>query len=383
MTAQRNESEIQLAALAQTLAREANEKAALEKSLADQTKTLEGKIQELTQKQGQSQDELAALEDQLNQQAAEKAALKNASAAELAELEEKYKDLQGDYDKKRGELESLEDDIEKGREQIAGLEKEHQGQVKELEDKFKGLQDAYEANQAEVARLQEDLGSAREDLEDTAENLSKAESDLTETSKELQKALELARNRQDVAQRIKDDFAKAGIIADVDKSTGDVILDFGNDYFETDSYKLKPGMRATIRRAIPVYAKSLFDRESATADISSIEIIGFASPTYGGKPVNPNSLSLKNRKAVNYNLDLSYARARSIFEFVFDTQKLKFKHQDAMLPLIKVTGRSFFTEQVDPNDTGNLSRREFCKLYNCLESQRVIIKFGLIEKRKA
>ena len=381
MAAQRNESELQLAALAQTLAREATEKAALEKSLAEQTRSLEGKIQELAQKQGQSQDELAALEDQLNRQAAEKAALKNASAAELADLEEKYKSLQGDYDKKRGELESLEDNIEKGRAQIAGLEEEHQGQVKELEDKFKGLQDAYEANQAEVARLQEDLGSAKANLEDTAQNLSKAESDLTETSKELQKALELARNRQDVAQRIKDDFAKAGIIAEVDKSTGDVILDFGNDYFDTDSYKLKPGMRTTIRRAIPVYASSLFDRESATADISSIEIIGFASPTYAGKPVNPNSLSLTNRKAVNYNLDLSYARARSIFEFVFDTQKIKFKHQDAMLPLIKVTGSSFFTEQVDPNDTGQLSRAEFCRLYNCLESQRVIIKFGLTEKR--
>ena len=317
----------------------------------------------------------------MSQQAAEKFALKNASAAELADLADKYENLQGDYDEKREELASLEDNIEAGRAEIAGLEEEHQGQLKELEDKFKGLEDVYEANQAEVARLQEDLSGAKANLEDTAQNLSKAESDLDTTSKELQKALELAKSRQDVAQRLKDDFAKAGIIAEVDKSTGDVILDFGNDYFDTDSYKLKPGMLETIRRAIPVYAKSLFDSDSETVDISSVEIIGFASPTYAGKPVNPNSLSATNRKAVNYNLDLSYARARSIFEFVFDTGKIKFKHQDNMLPLIKVTGRSFFTEQVDPSDTGNLSRREFCKLYNCYESQRVIIKFGLIEKR--
>ena len=112
--------------------------------------------------------------------------------------------------------------------------------------------------------MQEDLSGAKANLEDTAQNLSKAESDLTATSEELQKALELAKRRQDVAQRIKDDFAKAGIIAEVDKSTGDVILDFGNDYFDTDSYKLKPGMLKTIRRAIPVYAKSLFDSDSET-----------------------------------------------------------------------------------------------------------------------
>ncbi len=139
-------------------------------------------------------------------------------------------------------------------------------------------------------------------------------------------------------------------------------------------------MQETIRRAIPIYAKSLFDQKSATADISSVEIIGFASPTYGGRPINPTELSAENRKAVNYNLDLSYERAKSIFEYVFDTDKIKFKHQNSMLPLIKVTGRSFFTEKVDPGDTGILTQKEFCRQYNCYESQRVIIKFELTEK---
>jgi hypothetical protein len=51
-----------------------------------------------------------------------------------------------------------------------------------------------------------------------------------------------------------------------------------------------------------------------------------------------------------------------------------------MLPLLNVTGRSFFAEDIDPNDLGNLTIDEFCGLYNCKKSQRVIIKFGLIEK---
>ena len=51
-----------------------------------------------------------------------------------------------------------------------------------------------------------------------------------------------------------------------------------------------------------------------------------------------------------------------------------------MLPLIKVTGRSFFTDNVNPEDTVNLSREEFCKIYDCFGSQRVIIKFDLKER---
>jgi len=138
-----------------------------------------------------------------------------------------------------------------------------------------------------------------------------------------------------------------------------------------------------IRDAMPVYAESLFGVESDSAKISAIEIIGFASPTFAGKPVNPTSLSAQNRRAVNYNLDLSYERARSIFKYAFDPKTLRFKHQETMLPLIKVTGRSFFTEQVNPDDTGNLSSEEFCKRYDCFGSQRVIIKFGLSEKEKS
>jgi hypothetical protein len=92
------------------------------------------------------------------------------------------------------------------------------------------------------------------------------------------------------------------------------------------------------------------------------------------------NLSVDNRRAVNYNLDLSYKRARSIFRYAFDTENFSFDYQNTMLPLLNVTGRSFFAEDIDPNDLGNLTIDEFCGLYNCKKSQRVIIKFGLIEK---
>ena len=236
-------------------------------------------------------------------------------------------DFGSQHDQKQGELASLEDQIAAGEAEMKGLEEAHQGQLKDLEDKYQGLQDAYAANQDEVAKLQGELGGAKADLAQAAENLGKAEADLAATTDELQKALELAKDRQDVAQRIKEDFERAGIKAEVDSGTGDVIIDFGKDYFDTDSHQLKPGMEQKIRKAMPVYANSLFSSETRIAEISAVEIIGFASPTYGGKPVNPQSLSAQNRRAVNYNLDLSYERARSIFHYAFDTNTLKFKYQ--------------------------------------------------------
>jgi outer membrane protein OmpA-like peptidoglycan-associated protein len=232
----------------------------------------------------------------------------------------------------------------------------------------------------DVAKLDSDLRDAQEDLKKAADELGNVREDLADKSKQLDKAIQLAKRREDVAKKIMDNFKNSGIDAEVDRQTGDVILDFGDDYFNTDSHALKSGMKTTLRGAIPVYAESLFGTRALSSEISSVEIIGFASPTYAGKPIDPTSLSIKNRTAVNYNLDLSYRRARSIFDYVFNTKNMKFNHQNTMLSLINVTGRSFFSEEIKPGDTGNLSIDEFCGQYNCKQSQRVIIKFGLLER---
>ena len=224
------------------------------------------------------------------------------------------------------------------------------------------------------------MAKAQQDLKDAADDLDKAKAELADTTDDLDKAMELAKNRKDLAKRIKDNFDDHGISALVDKNTGDVILDFGKEYFDYDSYELKPGMENTIRKAIPVYAESLFGNEQRAELISSVEIIGYASPTYGGKPVDPTGLSPENQQAVNYNLDLSYRRARSIFEYVFDTDRFQFDYQDTMVHLVNVTGRSFFAETLDPGVNGDVPIEQFCEKYNCEKSPRVIIKFGLSDK---
>ncbi|MCY4523728.1 MAG: hypothetical protein OXB84_03205, partial [Halobacteriovoraceae bacterium] len=184
--------------------------------------------------------------------------------------------------------------------------------------------------------------------------------------------------RKKLAKRIQRNLSKEGIDAKINLKTGDVVISFGDDYFETGKSLLKTSMKSRIEKFIPIYASSLFNDKKISKSIKSVEIIGFASPTYRGKFVDPKSLSVKDRKAVSYNLDLSYKRAKSIFKHIFNTNEMKFRHQQKLLSHIKVTGRSFLAEEVRGRSVSSgLSQKEFCKKHDCKKSQKVIIKFNL------
>lgn len=195
-----------------------------------------------------------------------------------------------------------------------------------------------------------------------------------------EKLRQVANARRDLAERIKRNFAKAGIRAEVDAQTGDVTIGFGDEYFETDRSNLKPRMTHILKETIPVYSQSLFEDLKISSKIKAVEIVGFASPTYQGKFVDPKSLSSDDRNAVNYNMDLSYRRARSIFDYIFDPAKMSYENQERLLPLVKVTGRSYLAEKLErgPSSVGT-SVADYCLKYDCKQAQKVIIKFNLGE----
>lgn len=199
----------------------------------------------------------------------------------------------------------------------------------------------------------------------------------------LQRDLAVSNNKLNeqrrLAQSIKEAFGREGINADVDLKTGDVTVKFENEYFDTGSASLKPGMKHALEKMLPVYARSLFHDSKIVKRISNVEIIGFASPTYQGKYVDPDSLTAEDRKAVNFNMDLSYQRAKGIFEHVFDQKKMSFPHQKQLLPLVKVSGRSYLATDrgQDRGLSSDMTMDQYCKLNDCRKSQKVIIKFNL------
>lgn len=203
---------------------------------------------------------------------------------------------------------------------------------------------------------------------------------LNETQGQLAKARAEIEARKAVAGEIQKGFAKAGIKADIDMQTGDVVLDFGQTYFDNGSDKLKTAMKGVIEKAMPIYSKSLFGNPKISDKISSVEVVGFASPTYKGRYINPNSNKPEDKAALKYNMDLSYRRANSIFTYMLDNPSLNFQHQQELLSLMKVSGRSFL-EVMKVQDRNVATAAEFCKLNDCKKAQRVIIRFSMDPKK--
>lgn len=207
------------------------------------------------------------------------------------------------------------------------------------------------------------------------EGLSKQNAGL---SADLKRAQELANARNELAKRIKGELNKAGLSGSVDGKTGDVTLSFGEEYFDTGSANLKPSMETTLKKFMPGYSKSLFSDPKIAQNIENVEIIGFASSTYNGMYVPPDSLRPQDREAINYNLKLSFNRANAIFKHIFDTNKMSFEHQRDLLPKIKVVGRGYLPDGKQGNDLpAGMTEKVFCQKFNCKQAQKVIIKFKL------
>src|SRR5690606_34949406 len=106
--------------------------------------------------------------------------------------------------------------------------------------------------------------------------------------------------------------------ASVDEKTGDVTIDFGDEYFDSGKTELKTGMMSSLKKFMPTYSQTLFSDPEVAKNIEFVEIIGFASPTYQGRFINPQSLDVRDQEAVKYNLELSQGRANSVFEYIID-----------------------------------------------------------------
>lgn len=203
---------------------------------------------------------------------------------------------------------------------------------------------------------------------------------LKDTEGALAKAKEEMDARREIAKEIKKGFAAAGVKADIDMQTGEVVLDFGDSYFDSDSANLKPQMRDVIERAMPVYSKSLFGNQKVAKKISNVEIVGYASPTYKGRFVDPRSNKAEDKAALKYNMDLSYRRANSIFGYLVNNKDNEFAHQQDLLALMKVSGRSFL-EVMKVQGRNPSTAAEFCKVNDCKKAQKVIVRFSMDGKK--
>jgi myosin heavy subunit len=318
--------------------------------LREKNQAVAQQLNQVNQQLNQTSSKLAQAEQDISKLGQEKSALAGQLEKDKAAYQGQISKLQGDFEAQRGrDKAAFENALKK--EKLSGAQRaareaafkaEADRKAKELAGKVAQLSDKMRATEGELARAQENLNA-----------------------------------RKKLAQQIQQNFAAAGVKADVDPRTGDVLLSFGNHFFDTDRADLKPKMVEILKQTIPAYSKSLFQDPKIAKKIQNVEIVGFASPTYQGKYVDPRSLDPNDRKAINYNLDLSYARAKSIFNVVFDQNKMTFDHQRDLLPLVKVTGRSFLANPDEQRGVASDTQKSFCEKNDCAKLQKVIIKFNL------
>ena len=337
-------------------------------------------------------------DETISEQSTEIQSLEKTVAAKKAQVqagEQKIASLEDKLDEK---LKELQTSFKAQKLSKKKFEEQRLALQKKFEDQIDQLRDQNESTSNELSQLNKKLAQTAGALSATQGQLSAAEqakqklaSDLQgakamaeakgkalqATQADLAKATDRLNAQRKLADKIKKNFAKAGVDADVDGETGDVILSFGDQYFDTGKASLKPQMRKILEQAMPLYSQSLFADNKIAEKIQNVEIVGFASPTFKGKFIDPSSLKPEDRQAVNYNLDLSYNRARSIFNHVFDKDKMTFDHQERLLPLVKVTGRSFLSHEKNKNFKTTSKGEEFCRVNDCAKLQRVIIKFSL------
>jgi chromosome segregation ATPase len=348
----------------------------------------EQEMQQLAERSEQYKQELQQVSSQLGQ-ASEQLQVAQATIAdrenviqEIEQEKEKYKNEMGQIQSKYEERiqsaqEKFESELQK--QQLTATEKiqkqaEFAGQ---MEKQQRRMQQELAAVQGKVAESQKQLDQALTEKSRFAASVQNLKKEKTQLSQDLAEAQEVENAKKRLIERIQNNLQRAGLKAQVDGKTGDVIITFGDEYFDTGKASLKPGMTQILQKFMPVYSKSLLEDKKTAEKIESVEIIGFASPTYKGKYVDPVSLQAQDREAANFNLDLSYYRARSIFDHIFDTSKMSYQHQRDLLPLVKVSGRSFFAAGSEKDVANGISEKDYCKKYDCKSSQKVIIKFDM------
>lgn len=360
---------------------------------------MEQSILDLKEQNEQQVSELEAVNQKAKQEARELAQV-------LKQSEKRLNQAQSRLEEQSGKLAALVEEKNQFREKIDGMNKQFENQLRQekaafdaevARQKLSAQQKAAKlaqfrkqaaAKQAELAAeiqgleqqaeaVQKDLDTtllAKNELAKKAEGLEGANKNL---SRDVARLKEMADAKKKAIGKIADSLKAAGIKATVDGKSGDVYLSFGDEYFDTGKASLKPGMEQILKKFMPSYSSSLLSDPELAKKIQSVEIVGFASPTYKGKYVDPKSLKAADKAAINYNLDLSYYRARSIFDYVFDTNKMQYKYQKDILPMVKVTGRSFLAEGSSEKEANSMSQEQYCKKYDCNKSQRVMIKFNM------
>lgn len=352
--------------------------------------TKEKALREIAQLKAKSNEKIAELNEQN-----EKAKLKVSEISkELVETKSQVDEIQLKNVALSENLERTTGELKVTKSEQKQLEKKFRNTIADHKEKIESMKSDHETQmKEEKLAFQKQMNVAKLTVEQKNKQLKDFENESKEKEMKFSKKIEKLNNdlshmqaKEEARERLSKEISKVlkevGVSADVDSQSGDVYISFGKDFFDSGSSDLKKGMKEILNKFIPKYSEALLKDKKISGKITSVEIVGFASPTYKGQYIDPNSLDPKDQKAVKYNLDLSLKRAKSIFGYIFDTSKIKYAYQKDLIAKVKVSGRSFFTEGRAPAGVvPGMTQEKFCSIADCKKAQKVIIKFNMDDKK--
>ena len=361
--------------------------------LARKNKKIKSKLSNVSKAVEEANEQLTSANKTITKQQAQKNKLdqelssvqnqKAALDAELSKVQTEVTQTKAELEKTKRNFQAQVDGLENQRSELENQKRKLQGQKNLL----KSQKDELSKINSKLANVNTKLDSEKKQLTAVSARLNKEKASLaqekskligekSQLSSDLKAAQAKLNAKKKLASQIRKNFAKNGIKAEVDAKTGEVVLAFGKSFFDAGSASLKKSMESSLNKLVPIYADSIFKDPKTARKIKSIDIIGYASPTYGGRYVNPNSTKARDRKAMQFNTDLSIRRAKSVFNYIIN--KVNYKDQQKVQPLLKVSGRSYFSGALNGRAPAKeMSQKEFCAKYDCQKEQRVIIKFEL------
>jgi hypothetical protein len=344
--------------------------AALKRDSENRIQALEQKNQGINAELGVVQGSLADAQNKLNETQGQL----NATQGQLANTEGQLAQTEGQLQNTQGKLNATQGALNATKGQLNAT----QGQLAETAGQLANAQGALGNAKAKLGQQGQALAQAGQQIGALKADNARALANVEDLKGDLARTRAIANARRQLAKTIAEQLQKSGLKGNVDGRTGEVTLDFGAEYFDTGSTALKPGMRSTLDRFIPAYAKSLFSDPKVADKIANVEIVGFASATYQGRYVNPKSTEASDKQAIDYNLKLSFGRANSIFKHMLNENNLSKADRDKLLPILKVVGRGYLPDGMSAADLpNNMSGKQFCQQYNCQKAQKVVIKFNM------
>ncbi len=177
-----------------------------------------------------------------------------------------------------------------------------------------------------------------------------------------QQIKEITSTKENIILALSEAFKKSNVAVDIDKATGAIRLP-GNVLFDKNSTEISDDGKTFLKSFIPKYVGILLQPKFRDS-VSNIIIEGHTD---------------KNGTYL-YNMELSQARAYSVFQYIYSDDFPKFTEEEVLKKYVTANGRSFSVPLTGANGKYDENRSRRVEFLFRLKEDEAIKEIGKLVK---